>query len=122
VQVTVPQRLQGRVFAVNQVIAWSTIPLGFAVLTPLWARLFAPLLVAHGRLAGSVGALVGVGPGRGVAFMYVAFGLVMISSSLLALRFGRIARFDDEVPDAIPDDLLGLRQHKAAVGNTSTEG
>jgi MFS family permease len=113
VQVKVPQRLQGRVFAVNQVISWSTIPLGFAVLAPLWAQVFGPMLAPDGRLAGTAGAVVGTGPGRGIGFMYVVFGLVMAASSLLAVRFGRVARFDDEVPDAIADDLLGLQEHRS---------
>lgn len=90
VHVKVPQRLQGRVFAVNQIISWSTIPIGFAVVTPLWAHLF--------------------GPGRGLALMYVCFGLVMTASSLLVLRFGRLSHVDVDLPDAIPDDLIGLRE------------
>jgi hypothetical protein len=113
VQVKVAQRFQGRVFAVNQVISWSTIPLGFAVLTPLWAHVFGPMLTADGRLAGTAGAVVGTGPGRGIGLMYVAFGLVMAVSSLLAARYGRVSRFDDEVPDAVADDLIGLQEHRS---------
>jgi surfactin synthase thioesterase subunit len=113
VQVKVPQRLQGRVFAVNQVISWSTIPVGFAVLTPLWAHVFGAMLTPHGRLAGTVGAVIGTGPGRGIGFMYVVFGLVMAVSSLLATRYGRVSRFDDEVPDTVADDLIGLQEHRS---------
>jgi surfactin synthase thioesterase subunit/MFS family permease len=115
VHVKIPQRLQGRVFAVNQMVSWSTIPLGFAVLTPLWAHIFEPRLIAHGSLAGSLGHLVGTGPGRGLALMYVVFGLAMTLSSLILLRIGRVSRFDDEVPDTEPDDLLGLATRDAAV-------
>jgi surfactin synthase thioesterase subunit len=119
VQTKVPQRLQGRVFAINQVISWSTIPLGFALLTPLWAHVFGPMLAPDGRLAPTVGALTGTGPGRGIGFMYVAFGLVMTLSSLLVAVRGRLSRFDDQVPDAVSDDLIGLREldparHRAA--------
>jgi hypothetical protein len=113
VQVKVAQRFQGRVFAVNQVISWSTIPLGFAVLTPLWAHVFEPMLTADGRLAGTAGVVVGTGHGRGIGLMYVAFGLVMAVSSLLAARYGRVSRFDDEVPDAVADDLIGLQEHRS---------
>ena len=31
----VPQRFHGGVFALNQMIAWSTLPLGFLILAPL---------------------------------------------------------------------------------------
>jgi surfactin synthase thioesterase subunit/MFS family permease len=34
VQVKVPQRYHGRVFALNQTITWSTLPIGFALLAP----------------------------------------------------------------------------------------
>jgi hypothetical protein len=57
--------------------------------------------------------VIGTGPGRGIGFMYVVFGLVMAVSSLLAARYGRVSRFDDEVPDAIADDLVGLQEHRS---------
>jgi hypothetical protein len=74
---------------------------------------FDAMLTPDGRLAGTVGAVVGTGPGRGIGFMYVAFGLVMAATSLLAARYGRVSRFDDEVPDAIADDLIGLQEHRS---------
>lgn len=37
----------------------------------------------------------------------------MAVSSLLAVRYGRVARFDDEVPDAVADDLIGLQEHRS---------
>src|SRR6185436_2843115 len=42
IQVKTPQRFHGRVFALNTVLAWSTLPLGFAVLGPLLVRWFSP--------------------------------------------------------------------------------
>src|SRR5262249_39368751 len=38
-------------------------PAGLRVLTPLWAHVFEPLLRPHGALAGSLGPVVGAGPG-----------------------------------------------------------
>ncbi|MGW5669986.1 amino acid adenylation domain-containing protein [Micromonospora sp. NPDC003776] len=61
VQVKVPQRFHGRVFSLNQTIAWSTLPIGFALLAPGATALFEPMLAPGGALAGSVGAVIGTG-------------------------------------------------------------
>jgi surfactin synthase thioesterase subunit/non-ribosomal peptide synthetase component F len=114
--VKVPQRLHGRVFALNQMLAWSTIPLAWVVIAPLGPRLLNPLLLPHGPLAGTVGVVLGVGEGRGTGLMYVLFGLAMVVLSLLARRLPALARFDREVPDATADDLVGVeaRQNRPA--------
>ncbi|MDX3111591.1 MFS transporter, partial [Nonomuraea angiospora] len=65
VQVKVPQRFHGRVFALNTLIAWSTLPLGFGLVAPYGAAVFDPLLAPDGPLASTVGALIGTGAGRG---------------------------------------------------------
>jgi hypothetical protein len=116
VQVKVPQRFHGRVFALNTMVAWSTLPLGFAVVAPLGARLFEPLLARGGPLAPTVGAVIGIGPGRGIGFMYVVCGLVMAGIAAGALRRRTLARFDDDVPDAPPDDLVGAEILRARRG------
>ncbi|WP_055482282.1 non-ribosomal peptide synthetase/MFS transporter [Sphaerimonospora mesophila] len=85
IQVKVPQRFHGRVFALNQMVAWSTIPLGVGVIAPLGTRLL-----------GDIGS------------MYLVFGGFITLVALGALRAPRLARFDDQVPDAVPDDLVGL--------------
>ncbi|MFE0153901.1 amino acid adenylation domain-containing protein [Nonomuraea sp. NPDC059007] len=108
VQVKVPQRYHGRVFALNQMVAWSTIPLGVGVLTPFAERALEPLMLPGGALASTVGTVLGTGPGRGVALIYVVFGLLIALLVAAALRTKVLARFDDQVPDATPDDLIGV--------------
>jgi amino acid adenylation domain-containing protein len=109
IHVKLPHRLHGRVIALNQAVAWSTLPLGFAVVAPLGERLLEPLMAPDGALAPSLGAVIGTGPGRGLALLYVLLGLAIFGLVLVAMRTGRLARFDDEVPDADPDDLVGAR-------------
>ncbi|WP_245658281.1 non-ribosomal peptide synthetase/MFS transporter [Microtetraspora malaysiensis] len=87
IQVKVPQRFHGRVFALNQMVAWSTIPLGVGVIAPLGTRLL-----------GDIGA------------MYLVFAAYIAAVTLGALRTRVLARFDAEVPDATPDDLVGLER------------
>jgi MFS family permease len=109
VQVKVPQRFHGRVFAMNTLIAWSTLPIGFGLIAPNAASLLDPLLRKHGALASTVGAVIGTGPGRGIGFMYLLFGAAIAAVVLIAMRVPALARFDQEVPDAIADDLVGLQ-------------
>jgi amino acid adenylation domain-containing protein len=108
VQVKVPQRFHGRVFALNTLISWSTLPIGFAVVAPYATALLNPLLARHGALASTVGAVLGTGPGRGIGLMYVLFALAIGAITIIALRVPALARFDDSVPDAMPDDLVGV--------------
>ncbi|MFC4531322.1 amino acid adenylation domain-containing protein [Sphaerisporangium dianthi] len=125
VQVKVPQRFHGRVFALNTLIAWSTLPIGFGLVAPYGSKLFDPLLAPGGPLAGTVGAVIGVGDGRGVGLMYIVFALAMAALVAVSLRLPSLARFDADVPDAAPDDLVGyelLRRRIAGRSDRETAG
>jgi amino acid adenylation domain-containing protein len=108
VQVKVPQRFHGRVFAVNTVIAWSTLPVGWALVGPAGSHVLQPLVAPDGALAGSVGRVIGVGPGRGIGLLYLLLAVAITVVVLVARRLPATARFDDEVPDARPDDEFGV--------------
>jgi len=59
--------VQGRVFAVRRMIAWFTLPFACMIAGPLGDKVFSPLLVLGWPLAGTVGRVIGVEPGRGSA-------------------------------------------------------
>lgn len=101
-QQKVPPDIQGRVFAVRRLIAQFTVPLGFLSAGPLADFVFRPLLVPGGPLAGSVGRVLGVGPGRGIGLIYVILSVVPIVASLIGLTRPRLRRVEEEIPDAIP--------------------
>ncbi|BCJ62208.1 hypothetical protein Jiend_56300 [Micromonospora endophytica] len=113
IQTKVPARVHGRVFALNQMVAQSTLPLGWGLVAPAAARIAEPMLLADGVLAGTVGVVLGVGPGRGHGLLYVLFGLCIAVTALLSLAAPVLSRFDDEVPDAPPDDLVGIEERRA---------
>jgi MFS family permease len=113
VQVKVPQRYHGRVFALNLVIAWGTLPLGYAVLAPLASAALQPLLAPGGALAGTLGAVYGVGEGRGLGLVFLVVALAVTALTVAGMRTRVLSRFDAEVPDALPDDLVGLRTLQA---------
>jgi hypothetical protein len=65
-------------------------------------------MVRGGALSGTFGHVLGVGPGRGIGLMYLLFAVAMAVLVLIALRTPVLARFDEQVPDAAPDDLIGF--------------
>ncbi|MEU7871446.1 amino acid adenylation domain-containing protein [Dactylosporangium sp. NPDC049140] len=84
IQVKIPPRAHGRVFAVNTVFAFATLPPAFLVIAP------------------AVSSALGLGPS------YLLFGGAMAAIVLAAMRYRPLARFDAEVPDTEPEDLIGL--------------
>ena len=109
VQVKVPSRYHGRVFSVQTLLAWCTLPIGFVLVGPFASDTFEPMFRADGgALAGTVGRLIGTGAGRGIGFTYVLFGLLIAAIVLAFWRHPALRFFDRDVPDAEPDDLVGL--------------
>ncbi|MGK5739887.1 non-ribosomal peptide synthetase/MFS transporter [Micromonospora sp. URMC 103] len=121
VQVKVPQRFHGRVFSLNQTISWSTLPIGFALLAPAATNLFEPMLAPGGALAGSVGAVIGTGPGRGIGFAYVCFGAALVLITLGGFAIRMLRRFDIEVEDSLPDDLIGAQERERRLAARAAE-
>ncbi|MEU8035806.1 amino acid adenylation domain-containing protein [Streptosporangium sp. NPDC049078] len=109
IQVKVPQRFHGRVIALNTLVAWSTLPVGFGLVAPYGSELFEPLMLPGGPLADTVGLVLGTGEGRGVGLMYVLFAVAIVVTALVAMRTRTLSRFDTDVPDALPDDLVGFQ-------------
>lgn len=94
--------IQGRVFTVRRMIAWSTMPLAYVIAGPLADRIFKPLLMEGGALADSVGLVIGVGPGRGTGLMFILIGLLCILVSLAGYSNPRVRNVEMELPDAMP--------------------
>jgi hypothetical protein len=102
-QVKTEPDVQGRVFAVRRMIAWSSLPIAYILAGPLADNVFEPLMAANGALAGSIGQWLGVGAGRGMGLMFVVFGLMLTVFSAFMLLYPRLRNLEQEIPDAIPD-------------------
>ena len=100
----VPAHIQGRVFALRRAFATMALPLGYIVSGPLADRVFEPLMLPNGFLAGSIGTLIGVGPGRGIGLMFIITGCLTLFVTLAAYQYPRLRHLEIELPDAIPDD------------------
>ncbi|MEN6300227.1 MAG: MFS transporter [Anaerolineaceae bacterium] len=91
--------VQGRVFAIRRLIAWFVNPLALLIAGPLADHLFEPAMKEGGALASSFCWLVGVGPGRGMALIFVIFGSLATISSACAYFFRVIRDAEIILPD-----------------------
>ena len=98
-QSKVEPALQGRVFACRRLIAQAGIPVGFLAGGPIADRFLEPALMPGGALAGSVGQIVGVGPGSGYTLMVVTAGLLAAVVALIGLGVRVIREVEDLLPD-----------------------
>jgi hypothetical protein len=92
---------QGRVFAAQHMVARAASPLAYLLAGPLADRVFEPLLAAGGPLAGSVGGIVGTGPGRGIGLLFIVMGFLKMAVSTAGYAHPRVRSVEDELPDAI---------------------
>lgn len=76
-QAKVAPDLQGRVFSVRLLIAWIMSPLANLVAGPLADYVFEPSMREGEVLASVFGGVTGVGPGRGMALVFVLCGILM---------------------------------------------
>jgi len=102
-QTKVAPDVQGRVFAVRRMIAWSAMPLAYLVAGLLADRVFNPLLVEGGVLASTVGQVLGVGPARGTGLLFIISGLLSVLVAAGGYLYPRTHYLEDELPDAMPE-------------------
>ncbi|WP_353612721.1 amino acid adenylation domain-containing protein [Streptomyces sp. NRRL S-495] len=100
IQLKVGPDLQGRVLATNQMLAVAMTPLAFLTAPPL-AEFFSGTLEPGGALAGTVGRVLGTGPGRGTGLLLVACGVLLIVWAVLGLSYRPLRYMEDELPDAV---------------------
>jgi len=93
--------VQGRVHALR--LAAASLSLGSAFLTAglLADHVFEPWLAAGGALAPTLGRFIGVGPGRGIASIFVLMGFLMILTVTFARGYRSLVRLEEDLPDAI---------------------
>jgi hypothetical protein len=75
----------------------------YLLVGPLVDKLFEPALAEGGALAGSVGRIIGVGPGRGIAFLFICLGAVVVIVAAAGGLYPRLRNVEEELPDAFPE-------------------
>ncbi len=104
--------VMGKVFATKNWIAFAALPVATLVAGPLADSVFEPWLAPGGALAGTVGSVIGTGPGRGIGLLYIILGLIMIAGVTLAFRIPTLRNLETDLPDAVnletdPPDAAG---------------
>jgi DHA3 family macrolide efflux protein-like MFS transporter len=87
-------------------IAMSSSPLASLVAGPLADYLFEPLLVVGGPLTGTIGKLIGVGPGRGIGLLFIVMGILTMLTAAVGYLYPRLRMVEEELPDAITDNVI----------------
>ncbi len=101
-QSKVPPDVQGRVFSIRSMISQSTSPIAYLLAGPLADHVFEPMLSEGGSLAGSVGRVIGIGPGRGIGLMFILMGLLTLLTVGGGYMYPRLRFVEDELPDFDP--------------------
>jgi amino acid adenylation domain-containing protein len=106
IHLKVGMELQGRVLATNRMTANLTEPLGYVGAGLLADALLEPAMAPGGWLSGSLGGLLGSGPGRGMALLIVVLGGVTVVLAVIGLRWRTLRYMEDALPDAVPGAIV----------------
>ena len=91
IRVNIDNKKQGRVWSIISTVTYLGSVVAFVVAGFLADKVFNPLLEVNGKLAGTVGSIIGVGEGRGIGLMLIISGIMIsfISISILKNKFIR---------------------------------
>lgn len=96
--------VQGRVLAIHRMASWGSLPFAALAAGPLADYIFEPLLAVDGALAGSVGQIIGIGPGRGIGLLFIVMGVLTILAAVAGYLYPRLRLLEQELPDMVSDD------------------
>jgi MFS transporter, DHA3 family, macrolide efflux protein len=99
-QTKVPSHILGRCMAMLRMTSEAALPIGYLLAGPLAEFVFEPAMMPGGALADSVGTVIGTGPGRGLALMFIVLGLAMTVVAVSGYAIRSIRRVEHELPDA----------------------
>lgn len=73
--------------------------MAFLLAGPLADSVFNPWLSTHGALAGSLGRVIGVGPGRGIGLIFLLMGLLALLIAVAGCLTPQLRAVEYELPD-----------------------
>ncbi|HWH01007.1 MAG TPA: MFS transporter [Pilimelia sp.] len=104
----------GRVIATARMVGQSAMPLAYLLAGPLADRVAEPAMRPGGPLAGSVGQLIGVGPGRGIALVFWGIGAATLLVAVAGALAPRLRAVERELPDALAEPPAQPQSRAAA--------
>lgn len=100
-QVKVAPDVQGRIFALLEMSVMLVMAVAYPLIGPLADKVFEPLMAEGGELAGTAGLIIGVGDGRGIALMFILFGILNIIMASFCLFSSGLRNLEKDLPDAV---------------------
>ena len=91
----IPEKIQGRVFAVRNAVQYSTIPLGILLGGYLADYIFEPFMRSDTDIVSLLEILVGNGAGSGMAVMFLCTGVCGFAMSILSLYSKKIQELNN---------------------------
>ncbi|WP_410771117.1 amino acid adenylation domain-containing protein [Fontibacillus sp. BL9] len=128
IQTKVGLELQGRVLATNQMIAMSSMPVGYLLAGTLADSVFNTAMNPGGALAGTLGPIIGTGQGRGIGLLIICVGVLAMAWAIAGFNFKPLRNMEDDLEDAVPDaviedrDTLQARLDSQVMNNHSAVG
>jgi len=98
-QAKVAPDVQGRVFAIRRMIAWSSGLIAPLLAAPLADYVFKPGMAEGGALAVLLGPIVGVGANHGVGVLISVLGLFSVGVCVLSFFSRSIRNVETDLPD-----------------------
>ncbi|MCM1261511.1 MAG: MFS transporter [Butyrivibrio sp.] len=92
---TVPEEMQGRIFAVRNAIQYSTIPAGILLGGFLADYVFEPYMQKENALTSLLHGIVGEGSGSGMAVMFLCTGI--LGSMFCVICYLRLKKYREEM-------------------------
>ena len=114
-QKKVAPEVQGRVFAIRRTVTLATPLLTYVVAGPLSDRVFEPMMAINSPLAGSIGQILGTGPGRGIGLLFVAMGLLLVLITAVCCLSSHMRRVEDELPDVVTAQPVRAKAGKGSL-------
>lgn len=103
----IAQEVQGRIFAIQQMLARLSLPLGAMVAGPLADYVFEPLMANDGLLAGTLGQVLGTGDGRGISLMFILVGILLLLTTFSASLNADLRRVEEGTAANLPAQAAG---------------
>lgn len=94
IRTNVDNAVQGRVWGLIGILSQMGYVVAYVILGPLADYVFAPLLMEGGALAGSLGQVMGVGPGRGIGLLIGIAGLLLAVTAVLLYRMKSVRELE----------------------------
>ncbi|MCG7375423.1 MFS transporter [Paenibacillus sp. ACRSA] len=100
---------QGRVWGIIGILSQLGFIVSYSLAGFLADHVFNPLLIEGGALSSTVGSIIGVGPGRGIALLFIIGGVFVVIMAAITSRLKPIKLLEKGM-EMVPAEPVGLMQ------------